>query len=83
MTRDDLEHVWAWANDKLATGKEPPWAWDQYVKLCEVLDVISAEITRTMRTGLPRSMQREGTHLRLVADNRLAESAQHRSESGL
>ena len=35
MTREELEKVRAWANDKIATGTEPPWAWSQYMKLRE------------------------------------------------
>jgi len=67
MTRDDLEHVWVWANEKLATGDHPPWVWDQYVKLCEILDTISAGMASAEQ--LPRSRQCQGTHLRLVVDN--------------
>jgi hypothetical protein len=76
MTRDDLEHVWAWANEKLATGEESPWMWDQYLKLCEILDAIGT--APTMRPDLPQSAQRRGMHLRLVADN-----VPRRSESGI
>lgn len=67
MTRDDLEHVWAWANEKLASGEQPPWMWDQYVKICEVLDTISAGMPPATRR--PQSKSCEGTHLRLVVDN--------------
>jgi hypothetical protein len=51
MGRDDLERVRAWANAKLATGEEPPWAWYQYMKLCETLDAILAGMTATQPTG--------------------------------
>jgi hypothetical protein len=69
MTRDDLEHLWAWANDKLATGEQPPWAWEQYVKLCEMLDVISARMAGNKVSGSSRYTQRQSAHLRLIANS--------------
>jgi len=69
MTRDDLEHLWAWANDKLATGEQPPWAWEQYVKLCEMLDVISARMAGSKVSGSSRYTQRQSAHLRLIANS--------------
>ena len=42
MSREELERLRAWADDKLATGEEPPWAWYQYMKLRETLDAILA-----------------------------------------
>ena len=40
--QEDLERVRlrAWAQEELATGEEPPWAWYQYMKLRETLDAI-------------------------------------------
>ena len=73
MTRDDLEQVWGWANDKLATGEQPPWAWEQYVKLCETLDAISARMPGNKVSGSSQYAQRHDAHLRLVADNGVIE----------
>ncbi len=47
MTRQELENVRTWADEKLATGHEPPWAWYQYMKLRETLDAILAGIENT------------------------------------
>jgi hypothetical protein len=69
MTRDDLEQVWGWANDKLATGEQPPWAWEQYVKLCEMLDVISARMAGNKVSSSSRYTQRQSAHLRLIANS--------------
>lgn len=30
---DKLQEVLAWANEKLNSGQEPPWAWEQYNQL--------------------------------------------------
>jgi hypothetical protein len=68
MTRDDLEHIWAWANDKLATGEKPSWMWDQYMKLCETLDSILAEMTHAIERECAETRSGRGAHLRLVAD---------------
>ena len=40
MTKEDLKKIRQWADDKIATGEEPPWAWFQYMKLRETLDAI-------------------------------------------
>jgi len=71
MTREELERVRAWANGKLATGAEPPWAWYQYMKLRETLDAILAGMESTVPVTLPadspQEAQRRGSgHLRLV-----------------
>jgi len=47
MTREELEKVRSWADAKLSTGEEPPWAWDQYMKLRETLDAILAGMAQT------------------------------------
>jgi hypothetical protein len=39
-TKTQLEAVRAWADGKIVTGAEPPWAWYQYMKLRETLDAI-------------------------------------------
>ncbi len=71
MTREELEKVRAWANDKIATGAEPPWAWYQYMKLRETLDAImsgqDATFPITLPADSPPAEQHRGSgHLRLV-----------------
>jgi hypothetical protein len=74
MTPADLQKFRDWAHSKLATGDEPPWAWYQYMKLQETLDAIiggmSSWVTpeESTKESSQQSEQRQGTHLRLVAD---------------
>jgi hypothetical protein len=35
-----LIQVLEWAEDKVAAGREPPWAWYQYMKLIETVNAI-------------------------------------------
>lgn len=82
MTRQELERVRKWTNDKLATGQEPPWAWYQYMKLRETLDAILAGMAATttqLPEDLPQSEQRPDRRLRLAVDNDPQGTAQHRS----
>lgn len=78
MTRQELENVRVWADEKLATGQEPPWAWYQYMKLRETLDAILAGQAATTPLGSQESAPHQEKHLRLVADNGLQESAPRR-----
>ena len=52
MTREELEKVRQWANDKIAAGQEPPWAWYQYMKLRETLDAILSGMAAVEPHGL-------------------------------
>lgn len=38
--RSHLVHVRSWAQGKIDHAGEPPWAWYQYMKLIEAVDVI-------------------------------------------
>jgi len=38
--RPTLNQVRNWAQSKIRTGNEPPWAWYQYMKLIETADAI-------------------------------------------
>lgn len=77
--RQELERIREWANTKLQSGQEPPWAWYQYMKLRETVDAIlggmSATVTRPdSRESVPRSERR----LRLVASTDPQETAPRR-----
>lgn len=77
MTRKELQRLRDWADEKINTGAEPPWAWYQYMKLRETLDALLAGM-RVVRTV--DSLQSEGrseTGLRLVASNSPQDIAQH------
>jgi hypothetical protein len=71
MTRAELQKVLNWANEKLATGTEPPWAWYQYMKLREALEAIMSGMEATMlqMESSPQSEVPLGSGLRLVASN--------------
>jgi hypothetical protein len=66
--REELQKVRDWANEKIATGDEPPWAWFQYMKLRETVDQIIAGIDATRQEGLQRCGAHPEKHLRLVGE---------------
>ena len=68
MTKAELQRVLDWANEKLATGEEPPWAWYQYMKLRETLEAIMSgmdAVTPQKGSSLQSASQPE-RRLRLV-----------------
>jgi hypothetical protein len=79
MTRAELERVRKWALEKLATGEEPPWAWYQYMKLRETLDVILAGMDSVKPPDLLESERHSGKHLRLAASTGSRESTRPHS----
>ena len=62
MTDSEIQKMRKWADDKIATGAEPPWAWYQYMKLRETLDAIIAGRSATVAVDLPK-------HLSVAVDN--------------
>ena len=66
MTCAELQRVLDWTKAKLATGEEPPWAWYQYMKLCETLEAILAGMDSATTESSPQLQQRSGRHLQLV-----------------
>lgn len=85
-----LKKVREWAQDKLRTGNEPPWAWYQYMKLRETLDAIIEGMEATVylddmetptKASSRRSDQRPEKHLRLVADIDQPDSSPRRPAS--
>lgn len=68
MTSEQLYEVRAWAQAKLATGEEPPWAWYQYMKLRETLDAILAgvEAVTPQTASSPREVPHQERRLRVV-----------------
>src|SRR5882672_7651763 len=57
-----LKIVRGWAQSKIATGLEPPWAWYQYMKLVETVDAIEVgrESVTRLAADSPRPASREG-----------------------
>jgi hypothetical protein len=81
IERSDLEKIRTWADEKIATGAEPPWSWYQYMKLRETLDAILAGMAAVRTESLPLPEPHLGTALRLVACNSPQDIAQrHRVE---
>ena len=76
--RTELEQIREWANAKIASGQEPPWAWFQYMKLRETLDSILAGMDSVTTENSQQSVPHQGTHLRLVAETDPQDSASHR-----
>jgi len=83
MTREELQQVRDWADRKIATGQEPPWAWFQYMKLRETLDTILSgmEVTTQQTASSPEPGLRSGTRLRLVGATDPQDSARHHPEA--
>jgi hypothetical protein len=65
---NDLNRIQNWAQEKIAQGSEPPWAWYQYMKLIETINALRAGQKATQPTvSSPQSEKHPGAHLRLVA----------------
>lgn len=69
MEKAELQNVLDWANEKLATGEQPPWAWYQYMKLRETLEAIIPGLPDATKENLPQSVPHQEMHLRLVDAN--------------
>ncbi len=78
MMREELEKVLAWANDKLAAGQEPPWAWYQYMKLRETIEAILAGMDAVTTDHSPQSVQHQEKHLQLVDASNPQDTSQRR-----
>ncbi len=76
--RSKLEVVREWANAKIASGQEPPWAWFQYMKLRETLDAILAGMDSVTTENSQKSAQYPGKHLQLVKATDPQDTAQRR-----
>lgn len=76
--REQLEQIRVWAQGKIDTGQEPPWAWYQYMKLRESIDAILAGMDSTTTERSPQSGERSETHLRLVEATDSQDIAPHR-----
>ena len=64
--RSELEKIRKWADTKIASGQEPPWAWFQYMKLRETLDAILESMDCVKTENSQQSEQHQETALRLV-----------------
>jgi hypothetical protein len=74
--RAELEKIREWADFKIASGSEPPWAWYQYMKLREAVDAILGGMKTVTPTGnLQQSPERTGSGLRLVGSKSQPDSA--------
>ncbi len=80
MTKEELQRVRDWAQQKLAQGEEPPWAWFQFMKLREVLDQMLAGMDATQTASSLEFEQHRGKHLRLVGSTDQQDTAQRHSD---
>ena len=64
---EKLLEVRAMAQEKIASGAEPPWSWYQYMKLIETVDAIVAGAAQITTANSPQLANPAGAHLRLVA----------------
>jgi hypothetical protein len=48
IIEDDLRRVKVWAEDKIAQGQEPPWAFKHYTDLVVLLNAIMASQAATI-----------------------------------
>jgi hypothetical protein len=78
--RQTLESVRLWANDKIAAGEDPPWAWYQFMKLRETLDAILAGMNATTTERSQQSDEHQAGYLRLVEATYSPESAPRPSD---
>lgn len=77
VTTEELARVQSWAEEKIAQGSEPPWAWYQYMKLIEAINAIAGGRTVTQPTeASQRPEPRQGGPLRLVGSANPQDSAQ-------
>lgn len=77
MKQEELQRVRDWADEKIATGVEPPWAWFQFMKLREVLDEILAGQAAVKTESLRQSESRSESGPRLAVSNTQPSSAPH------
>ena len=80
MTQEELEKVRQWADAKISTGEEPPWAWFQYMKLREVLDQLLTGMAATQTESSPQPTERSGSGPRLAVSNTQPSSAQRHQQ---
>ncbi|HSC13633.1 MAG TPA: hypothetical protein VLI71_00875 [Gammaproteobacteria bacterium] len=50
-----LELCRHWAEGRVATGNEPPWAWYQYMKLIETVEAIQTSRAAASTSGRTRT----------------------------
>lgn len=74
--RRQLEEVRAWAQEKIASGAEPPWAWFQYMKLIETADAILAGQAVVTTESSPQPERQPGVRLQLVGAMHQQDAAQ-------
>lgn len=77
MTREELQRVRDWADQKIVQGEEPPWTWFQYMKLRETLDqLLEGMSTKPQTESSPEQAPLVGSGPRLAVSNVRPSSAQ-------
>jgi hypothetical protein len=75
--KEELEKIRTWADAKIRTGEEPPWAWYQYMKLIETADALLAGMGSVTTESSQQQEQQPDTHLRLADYTDLQDNAPH------
>jgi hypothetical protein len=76
--RTELEKIREWADSKISSGSEPPWAWYQYMKLKETVDAILGGMdTVTATASLQQCGHNQGVALRLVGSKNPRDNTPH------
>ena len=76
--KEELQKIRDWADAKIKTGKEPPWAWYQYMKLIETADALLAGMECVTTENSQQSEQHPAKHLRLADSSDQRDNARHR-----
>ncbi len=87
MTRQELQRLRAWADEKITANQEPQWAWYQLMKLREALDAVIGQmeaesIAIEMAASLPAAADTDRGP-RLVVSNSPSDGAPAHSVDGL
>jgi hypothetical protein len=81
MHKEELQKVRDWADEKIATGAEPPWSWFRYMKLRETLDEIIAGMSVVKTESSQRSELHTEIGPRLAVSNTQPSSAPHHPQA--
>lgn len=83
IPQKELALVLDWTKQQLRDDSNPPWAWYQYMKLQETIEVImgGAESTTPMESSR-QSARHSGKHLQLLDPTCQQDISQHRPSDG-
>lgn len=81
ITKDDLNHLLKWAQEKTHDDGQPPWAWYQYMKLVETVEsILKGMDSISPKVNSQQSVSHPERHLRLVDAKYQQDTAQHHQD---